>query len=99
MLHIIVYLTIDNESSQSIVNYNILIISFVFLDYIYGKSDLNFEVKKIKLKFLGISCQIFYFHNKEEKVHVILCFDLFIAIILTFVFIQTRLFVNKFFSI
>lgn len=47
MLHyIIVYLTIDNESSQSIVNYNILIISFVFLDYIYGKSDLILKLKK-----------------------------------------------------
>lgn len=70
MLHIIVYLTIDNESSQSIVNYNILLVSFVFLDYIYGKSDLILKLKKIKLKFLGISCQIFYFHNREEKVHV-----------------------------
>lgn len=46
VLHIIVYLTIDNESSQSIVNYNILIISFVFLDYIYGKSDLILKLKK-----------------------------------------------------
>lgn len=45
MLHIIVYLTIDNESSQSIVNHNILIISFVFLDYIYGKSDLILKLK------------------------------------------------------
>lgn len=61
MLHIIVYLTIDNESSQSIVNYNILIISFVFLDYIYGKSGLILKLK---------TCQIFYFHNREEKVHV-----------------------------
>lgn len=64
------YLTIDSESSQSIVNYNILLVSFVFLDYIYGKLDLILKLKKIKLKFLGISCQIFYFHNREEKVHV-----------------------------
>lgn len=63
------YLTIDSESSQSIVNYNILLVSFVFLDYIYGKLDLILKLKKIKLKFLGISCQIFYFHNREEKVH------------------------------